>query len=129
MAPCSTYYSFCGNAAKTGAASGKGIAGEIRSAVCNSWLKPIDMNQHPTFSSWVIYGAALTYLSTLTAMFLPTLPARLYMHSKTTTLMTSLMARQCLMGFDGMADVGLQERRPACMEWLLSRQILHSCWT
>ena len=104
MAPCSTYYSFCGNAAKTGAASGKGIAGEIRSAVCNDWLKPIDMNQHPTFSSWVIYGAA--YFSTLTAMFLPTLPARLYMHSKPTTLMTSLMERQCLMGFDGMVTWG-----------------------
>ena len=54
---CSTYYSFCGNAAKAGGgAAGKGIAGEIRSAVCNSWLKPIDMKEHPTFSAWVIYG-------------------------------------------------------------------------
>ena len=32
------------------------MAGEIRSAVCNNWLKPIDMKEHPTFSSWVIYG-------------------------------------------------------------------------
>ena len=54
---CSTYYSFCGNAAKAGsAATGRGVAGEIRSAVCNSWLKPIDMKEHPTFSAWVIYG-------------------------------------------------------------------------
>lgn len=106
MAPRSTYYSFCGNAAKTGAASGKGIAGEIRSAVCNSWLKPIDMNQHPTFSSWVIYGAALTSLSTLTAIFLQTLPATLYTHCKTTILMTSWMPRQCRMGCDGMLTWG-----------------------
>ena len=56
MRLCSTYYSFCGNAGKNGAGTGKGIAGEIRSAVCSTWLKPIDMREHPTFSSWVIYG-------------------------------------------------------------------------
>ena len=60
----STYYSFCGNAAATlaggaapAAATSGSIGGGLRAAVCRKWLHPIGMRDHPTFSSWVIYGA------------------------------------------------------------------------
>ncbi|BDA40538.1 hypothetical protein COCOBI_01-1910 [Coccomyxa sp. Obi] len=54
---CSTYYSFCGNAAAVGSdAKASGAAGGFRAAVCTKWLRPINMREHPAFSSWVIYG-------------------------------------------------------------------------
>ncbi|KAK9835056.1 hypothetical protein WJX81_007542 [Elliptochloris bilobata] len=61
---CSTYYSFCGNAAATLAeggapaagAAGRAIDGGLRAALCRKWLHPIGMREHPAFSSWVIYG-------------------------------------------------------------------------
>ena len=65
---CSTYYSFCGNAAATlgggaeAAAGNSSAIGEgLRGAVCRKWLHPIGMREHPAFSSWVIYGAAAGY--------------------------------------------------------------------
>ena len=59
MGGCSTYYSFCGNAAAVGSdAKSGGAVGGFRAAVCTKWLRPINMREHPAFSSWVIYGAA-----------------------------------------------------------------------
>lgn len=55
----STYYSFCGNAAAETERKNLGAAGELRSAVCGKWLRPIDLHEHPAFSSWVIYGTSL----------------------------------------------------------------------
>ena len=66
---CSTYYSFCGNAAATLVGGGKAAAGNssaigegLRGAVCRKWLHPIGMREHPAFSSWVIYGAAAVHV-------------------------------------------------------------------
>lgn len=47
---CSTYYSFCGNAA---AGAGRGAVKEL---VCGRWLPPVTTKQHPAFKSWVLYG-------------------------------------------------------------------------
>ena len=65
---CSTYYSFCGNAAATLVGGGAAAAGNssaigdgLRGAVCRKWLHPVGMREHPAFSSWVIYGAAAAH--------------------------------------------------------------------
>lgn len=50
---CSTYYSFCGNA---GLKQKDGSAGEFRAAMCNKWLHPVAIRDHPAFASWVLYG-------------------------------------------------------------------------
>ncbi|DBB07470.1 TPA: hypothetical protein ACH3X3_008941 [Trebouxia sp. C0006] len=50
---CSTYYSFCGNA---GLKQKDGSAGEFRAAICNKWLHPVAIRDHPAFASWVLYG-------------------------------------------------------------------------
>lgn len=50
---CSTYYSFCGNA---GLKQKDGSAGEFRAAICNKWLHPVAIRDHPIFASWVLYG-------------------------------------------------------------------------
>ena len=53
---CSTYYGFCGNAVS----QQEDLAGsELKAQVCNKWLHPIDMREHPAFASWVIYGESL----------------------------------------------------------------------
>lgn len=54
--PCSTYYSFCGNA---GLKQKDGSAGEFRAAICNKWLHPVAIRDHPVFASWVLYGKHL----------------------------------------------------------------------
>ena len=54
--PCmlrSTYYSFCGNA---GLKQKDGSPGEFRAAMCNKWLHPVAIRDHPAFASWVLYG-------------------------------------------------------------------------
>lgn len=55
---CSTYYSFCGNAAT--AADGSGGGGSsgayVKELVCGRWLPPVTTTEHPAFSSWVLYG-------------------------------------------------------------------------
>ncbi len=53
MLLCSTYYSFCGNA---GLKQKGGSAGEFRAAICNKWLHPVAIRDHPAFASWVLYG-------------------------------------------------------------------------
>ena len=53
LSACSTYYSFCGNAALQ---PGNARAGAFRTAICNKWLHPVAVKAHPAFSSWVLYG-------------------------------------------------------------------------
>jgi len=56
---CSTYYSFCGNAAAAGGAGDRHSPPDFfRSAVCGKWLHPVSAVRHPAFSAWVIYGEA-----------------------------------------------------------------------
>lgn len=58
LTACSTYYGFCGNAV----AQQEDLAGsELKAQVCNKWLHPIDMREHPAFATWVIYGAPLPH--------------------------------------------------------------------
>lgn len=47
---CSTYFSFCGNAA-----GGNGD-GDLRATICSRWLHPVSSEHHPGFSSWMLYG-------------------------------------------------------------------------
>ena len=54
--PCSTYFSFCGNA------GGDQSAGDLRTMICNRWLRPVSSNRHPKVSGWVLYGEGLEKL-------------------------------------------------------------------
>lgn len=52
---CSTYYGFCGNAGTHGE-GGAGPGGTFKAAICQRWLHPIGMSEHPMFARWAIYG-------------------------------------------------------------------------
>lgn len=49
---CSSFYSFCGNAAQQESGGGT----EVRDAICGHWLRPVDSADHPRFSRWVLFG-------------------------------------------------------------------------
>ena len=54
---CSSYYSFCGNAADGGgAAAAAGAADGLRGVVCRRLLHPVTSTSHSAFSQWVLYG-------------------------------------------------------------------------
>ena len=54
---CSTFYSFCGNAAD-GGDLGAGQGGDWKAAVCHRWLQPVSVGGHSAFTRWVIYYSA-----------------------------------------------------------------------
>jgi len=55
---CSTYYSFCGNAAIVGEQRDGRLSGEdaVRRYVCMDVLKPLPARRHSAYGSWMIYG-------------------------------------------------------------------------
>lgn len=44
---CSTYYSFCGNAAAGAGGGGGGGGTSVRDLVCSRWLPPVTTREHP----------------------------------------------------------------------------------
>ena len=80
---CSTYYSFCGNA---GLKQKDGSAGEFRAAICNKWLHPVAIRDHPAFASWVLYGRPMFDLS-YPVSNIPVMYPVLYLQSLTCILM------------------------------------------
>lgn len=62
---CSSYYSFCGNAA---AAKGQHLGrADLKTAVCGRWLAPLPAPEHPAFAGWVLYGEAVGAAGNATA--------------------------------------------------------------
>ncbi|KAK9862826.1 hypothetical protein WJX84_007158 [Apatococcus fuscideae] len=51
---CSTYYSYCGNAAGQKGLSSS--ANDAKAAICGKWLHPVRSQSHPSFQKWMIYG-------------------------------------------------------------------------
>lgn len=75
---CSTYYSFCGNAAASANAQsglgGASAADILRASICSKWLHPVSAVRHPAFSAWVIYGEAAGNASSAAALVEAAMP-------------------------------------------------------